>query len=278
MSIAERLRVPALVALTVLPFVSAPGSSEAARPKKYEPGITSSSAGGASMDRFKHLGSRPLKPGVEGQDVRVAQDYLRKAGFPSRVDGAYGERTATLVRRFERANGRRVDGRLSLADIEFLRGFVERGATATRARNVRTVAATADTAGLNPDGTATPPTNAPPAVAQIIAAGNAIATKPYVYGGGHGQWEDRGYDCSGSVSYALHGADLLDAPMASGGFTKWGDPGPGQWVTTYANGGHMYMVVAGLRFDTSGRSKTGSRWQPDLRSTNGYSVRHPAGL
>jgi hypothetical protein len=230
------------------------------------------------MDRYKHLGSRALKNGVKGQDVRVAQDYLRRAGFRGRVDGEFGSGTATLVRRFEAANGLAVDGRLSLTDITFLRGFVERRGTMTRARNVRAVAATAETAGVNPDGTATAPTNAPPAVQQIIAAGNAIATKPYVYGGGHGKWEDRGYDCSGSVSYALHGANLLEQPMASGGFTNWAEPGQGQWVTTYANGGHMYMVVAGLRFDTSGRSETGSRWQADLRPTSGYAVRHPAGL
>ena len=272
-----RLRFSALVALTTfLPFAVA--ASAHADGGKYHPGLSSTSAGGASMDRYKHLGSRSLHTGVAGQDVRVAQDYLRRAGFRARIDGVFGSGTATVVRRFERANGLTVDGRLSLNDIRFLRGFVERGGARIRARNVKARAATADTAGLNADGTATPPTDAPAAVQQIIAAGNAIATKPYVYGGGHGRWEDRGYDCSGSVSYALHGANLLDQPMASGGFTNWAVPGPGEWVTTYANGGHMYMVVAGLRFDTSGRSTTGSRWQAEMRPTSGYSVRHPAGL
>ena len=128
------------------------------------------------------------------------------------------------------------------------------------------------------DGLAVAPADAPPVIKEIIAAGNRIATMPYRYGGGHGKWEDTGYDCSGSVSYALHGAGLLEQSMPSGGFTDWGDAGPGQWVTIYANGGHMYMVVAGLRFDTSGRSKAGTRWQADMRSAGGYSVRHPAGL
>jgi peptidoglycan hydrolase-like protein with peptidoglycan-binding domain len=273
-----RLRFHALIALTlVLPFAFAVRTAEAAA-RKYKPGVTSTSAGGASMDRYKHLGSRALRTGVSGQDVRVAQDYLRRAGFPARIDGVFGTGTASIVRRFERANGLTVDGRLSLSDIKFLRGFVERGATMTRAHHGKGVAATADTAGLNEDGTATAPANAPPAVQKIIAAGNAIATKPYIYGGGHGRWEDRGYDCSGSVSYALHGANLLEQPMASGGFTSWGEQGPGQWVTTYANGGHMYMVVAGLRFDTSGRSQTGSRWQTEMRPTSGYAIRHPDGL
>ena len=277
-SVVGRLRAFALAATAILmSLVFVVGSAEAAQ-SKYKPGLTTSSAGGASMDRYKHLGSRALKSGAKGQDVRVAQDYLRRAGFRSRVDGVYGSGTSALVRRFERANGLRVDGRLSLKDIDFLRGFVERGATITRVRNVRSTQATADTAGLNSDGTATPPANAPDAVKQIIAAGNAIASKPYVYGGGHGKWEDSGYDCSGSVSYALHGANLLEQALDSGSLARWGDAGAGDWVTIYANGGHVFMTVAGLRFDTSGRSKTGSRWQADMRSPSGYTIRHPEGL
>ena len=131
---------------------------------------------------------------------------------------------------------------------------------------------------VGPDGLAVAPAGAPPQVQQIIAAGNQIASKPYKYGGGHGRWEDSGYDCSGSVSFALHGAGLLDVAMPSGNFVSWGESGPGQWVTIYANGGHMYMVVAGLRFDTSGRSSAGTRWQADMRSGAGYVVRHPTGL
>ncbi|MEJ7786094.1 MAG: hypothetical protein WKF96_14915 [Solirubrobacteraceae bacterium] len=127
-------------------------------------------------------------------------------------------------------------------------------------------------------GLASAPANAPAAVKAIIAAGNRIATKTYRYGGGHGSWKDSGYDCSGSVSYALHGAGLLKASMASGGFMNWGKKGRGKWVTIYAHGGHMYMVVAGLRFDTSGLSSAGSRWQKEMRPTQGYAVRHPAGL
>jgi hypothetical protein len=128
------------------------------------------------------------------------------------------------------------------------------------------------------DGYAVAPALAPPVVQAVIAAGNLIAHKPYIYGGGHGQWEDAGYDCSGSVSYALHGAGLLETAMPSGSFTSWGDPGPGQWITLFANGGHMYMTVAGLRFDTSGRTRSGTRWQADMRSAAGYTVVHPPGL
>jgi peptidoglycan hydrolase-like protein with peptidoglycan-binding domain len=273
----RRLRVPALAAVVlVLPLFGA-GSAEAAK-TKYKPALTGSDSGGASMDRFHHLGSRPLKRGVAGHDVRVAQDYLRRAGFAVKVDGNYGSGTVRAVKQFETANGVKQDGRLDLPQIDLLRGFVERGGHVAKARNVRAVAATAETAGLNADGTATPPSGAPPEIAAIIAAGNRIATKPYHYGGGHGKWEDSGYDCSGSVSYALHGANLLDKPLASGDLESWGDSGPGQWVTIYANGGHAYMVVAGLRFDTSGRSDNGTRWQSDMRSPSGYVVRHPPNL
>jgi hypothetical protein len=128
------------------------------------------------------------------------------------------------------------------------------------------------------DGTAQAPESAPQAVQAVIAAGNRIAKLPYRYGGGHGSWNDTGYDCSGSVSYALHGAGLLRDSAPATGFYRYGQSGPGRWITIYANGGHMYMVVAGLRFDTSGRSQTGSRWQVAQRSPDGFVVRHPTGL
>jgi hypothetical protein len=115
-------------------------------------------------------------------------------------------------------------------------------------------------------------------VQAIIAAGNRIATLPYIYGGGHGSWTDAGYDCSGSVSFALHGGGLLSAPLVSGDFESWGAAGPGQWITIYANGGHVYMVIAGLRFDTSGQSGAGTRWQANMVSGAGFVVRHPVGL
>ena len=122
------------------------------------------------------------------------------------------------------------------------------------------------------------PGGLPIRVRRIIAAGNRIADKPYKYGGGHGQWNDSGYDCSGSVSYALHGAGYLSSALTSGGFMSWGSPGKGRWVTIYAAPGHVYMVVNGRRFDTTGRSESGTRWQASDRSSAGYVVRHPPGL
>lgn len=127
-------------------------------------------------------------------------------------------------------------------------------------------------------GSVVAPTRAPRSVRRVIAAANRIARTPYVYGGGHGGWNAAGYDCSGSVSYALHGGGLLRTAMASGGFTSWGRPGSGRWITVYANGGHAYMVVAGLRFDTTSAKATGNRWTSRHRPPAGYVARHPAGL
>ena len=130
-----------------------------------------------------------------------------------------------------------------------------------------------------PNGVALPPLEAPPEVMAIIQAGNTIARTPYKWGGGHGRWLDTGYDCSGSVSFALAAAGLLGGPLDSGRLMHWGLPGPGKWVTIYASPSHVYMEVAGVRFDTSGAQVTGSRWQNQLRGRRpGFVARHPPGL
>jgi cell wall-associated NlpC family hydrolase len=114
----------------------------------------------------------------------------------------------------------------------------------------------------------------------VIAAANHIRTLPYIWGGGHGRWQDSGYDCSGAVSYALHGGRLLTSPLTSGSFEAFGEEGPGRWITIYANASHAYMVVAGLRFDTAGdTSGTGPRWHPTVTAaaSGSYVARHPVG-
>ena len=128
------------------------------------------------------------------------------------------------------------------------------------------------------NGSAVAPVDAPDVVKRVILGANEIARTPYKWGGGHGAWRDEGYDCSGSVSFALAGAGLLDRPLTSGLFMDWGKPGPGEWITIYANPGHMFMVVAGLRFDTSGRGRAGTRWQQAPRTVKGFEVRHPPGF
>ena len=125
-------------------------------------------------------------------------------------------------------------------------------------------------------GIAYAPAAAPAAVKQVIWSGNKIRNLPYVWGGGHASWLARGYDCSGSVGFALHGAGLIRQSMVSGEMASWGDSGRGSWITVYANGGHVFMTVAGLRFDTSGAHP--NRWQTAMRSGSGYAARHPRGL
>lgn len=223
------------------------------------------------------FGKRALRPGMVARDVRVLQDFLTRVGIYTPVDGHYGPYTASRVKLWERRNRRRVDGRMSLRDARLLRRQVERGEAASDGSGALTAAPT-EKATIGPDGLAVAPASAPEAVKEIIAAANEIHDKPYEYGGGHGQWEDSGYDCSGSISYALHGAGLLRSALDSTGFMSWGRGGKGQWVTIYAHGGHAYMVVAGLRFDTSGRAERGSRWTTEMRSSAGFTVRHPAGL
>ena len=112
---------------------------------------------------------------------------------------------------------------------------------------------------------------------RVISAGDEIATRPYVYGGGHGSFRSSGYDCSGSVSYALHGGGLIHSPEDSTSLESYGSSGPGKHITIYANSQHAFMVVNGKRYDTSARSSSGSRWSSSMRSTSGYTVRHPSG-
>jgi cell wall-associated NlpC family hydrolase len=143
------------------------------------------------------------------------------------------------------------------------------------------MSASTNQATLTSDGLAVAPIGAPAAVQEVIAAGNEIARLPYRYGGGHMTYEDTAYDCSGSISYVFAAAHLLDHTVVSGDLENWGKAGPGKWITVFANAGHTFMYVAGLRFDTVALAETGSRWsdrsanEPDLKT---FSVRHPAGL
>jgi peptidoglycan hydrolase-like protein with peptidoglycan-binding domain len=228
--------------------------------------------------------TRTLRRGMRGADVRALQSSLKALGFfRTRPDGTYGPVTVASVKRYERSHDLTPDGVVDPDEAQQISDDAGSGTTADDGSSSTDTGSTAPASGakatLNSDGTATAPQGAPKAVQDIVAAGNQIADTPYKYGGGHtDDFQDSGYDCSGSVSFALHGAGLLRAPLDSGEFMSWGQSGPGQWVTIYANADHMYMVVAGLRFDTSGASTSGSRWQSDRRSASGYTVRHPPGL
>jgi peptidoglycan hydrolase-like protein with peptidoglycan-binding domain len=219
------------------------------------------------------LGSRTLRQGMSGSDVRTLQRYLDQVGHETAADGQFGSRTARSVRAFERNEGRPADAVVLPSEARLLRSR----ASSAREEAPAQAPATGE-AVLTEDGLALPPADAPEQVKAIIEAGNEIATKPYKYGGGHTRFDDTGYDCSGSVSYALHGAGLLRRPLDSGELMSWGIRGRGTWVTIRANPGHAYMIVAGLRFDTSARRRTGTRWSDEMRSARGYAGRHPTGL
>jgi hypothetical protein len=130
------------------------------------------------------------------------------------------------------------------------------------------------------EGRAVAPANAPAAVQAAIAAANRIDNRPYVWGGGHLAWAARGYDCSGAVGYVLHAIGLLDQTMVSGQLASWGEGGTGRWITVYANAGHVYMVIAGLRFDTRDDlpGVSGPRWHMARAEPPGFAARHPSGL
>jgi peptidoglycan hydrolase-like protein with peptidoglycan-binding domain len=228
----------------------------------------------------QHLGERTLHQGMHGHDVRVLQSYLTLAGFPTAVDGQFGPGTKANVVKFEQTNGLTANGVVTYDQSQALRQVVSKAMTATGPVGRAT---------LNPGGTVTPPAGAPQAVVDAINAANSIIDTPYRIGGGHGKFNDSAYDCSGAVSFALHGANLLSAPEDSTQLESYGSAGPGQWITVYADASHAFVVIAGLAFDTAHYGPTtpggdGPRWltaanaTANLRDGGNYIVRHPAGL
>ncbi len=225
-------------------------------------------------------GSRVMHRGLVGTDVEYLQEYLTLAGFPTSVDGQFGPATRASVVAFEQANKFARNGVVSHSQAMFLKRDVNTAVTATGLSAQAT---------LNSDGTVTAPASAPAAVRNAIAAANSIIDTPYIYGGGHGSFTSTGYDCSGAVSFALHGAGLLTAPEDSSQLETFGEAGPGQWITVYTDPEHAFVVIAGLAFDTAHYGATfpggsGPRWlQPadataNLSDGGDYVERHPAGL
>jgi cell wall-associated NlpC family hydrolase len=226
-------------------------------------------------------GSRTLRDGAVGRDVKQLQRYLARAGHRVARDGEFGPRTRGALSATEAELELRADGVATVREQRAIRRAVvypAGGGAAYAKPPPPEVVVPGARGAVTAEGFAVPPRSAPAVVKKVIAAGNEIATTPYKWGGGHARWEDTGYDCSGSVSYALHGAGLLDSPLVSGDLAHWGERGPGKYISVYANADHVYMVVTGMRFDTSARSRSGSRWTMEERSSAGFSVTHPDGL
>jgi lysozyme family protein len=206
----------------------------------------------------RHTVARATRVTGRGSSVRLVQRRLGVA-----PDGVFGPGTSRAVKRFQRRHGLHADGVVGPATWSAL-GLGGGHPVLKRARLHRR--------GRSGGG------GLPGAVTRAISAANRIAGLPYRFGGGHRSFSDSGYDCSGSVSYVLHGAGRLSSPLDSGQLMSYGSPGRGRWITIYANPGHTYMVIRGRRYDTTGRAETGSRWQRVDRSSAGYVVRHPPGL
>ena len=213
----------------------------------------------ASGGRRDGGSGRARRASRAGGGVRALQ-----AALGIGVDGVFGPATERALKRWQRRRGLTADG---------IAGPQTRAALGIGAGKVLKRRRSGGGSSGGGGGSVSSST-----VQRVIAATNRIASSPYKYGGGHGSFTDSGYDCSGSVSYALHGGGLLSSPIDSGAFMSYGAPGPGKRITIYANPGHVYMTIDGRRFDTSARSETGSRWTSTSRSTAGYTVRHPRGL
>lgn len=254
----------------------------------------------SAMAASEHLGQRVLREGMRGHDVRVLQQYLSYAGFPTQVDGDFGPQTETHVLAFERRYHLRANGIVNRWFVRKIRTIVAnregtevvaassggasytapaQPASSTSSGSSGTPAPAGEKAQLM-DGLAVAPQGAPKVVKEVIAAANKIATTPYCYGGGHASFNDSCYDCSGSVSYALHGGHLLSQTEDSTGFESYGSPGEGEWMTLWTNAGHVYMQIDGLWFDTAAQSSSNGndRWsQVRVDPASGYIERHPTG-
>jgi len=209
--------------------------------------------------------------GLEARDRQLTTEVLTQRNQAAALQSALLHRQLIELGARSRVSARFDALRQRLKTLE--QRAAEQATRAAATGNAAVGGITVDTGGM-----VQAQAGAPPAIAQLIAAANAIATLPYVYGGGHASFHADGYDCSGSISYALAAAGLVSSPMTSGDFENWGAPGPGRWITIYANAGHAWMQVAGWRFDTVALAASGTRWASGGGEFSGFVVRHPAGL
>jgi len=267
-------RVVCAGAAALVGVIGISGSALAATKHPGSGGATPFASSSASS---AHLGDRTLWPGMNGHDVRVLQQYLTFAGYSTTITGSFDMPTRNNVVAFERAHHLPPTGVVSVKVEKTLRKSI--ATLLTRPSGP---------ARINPDGTATAPVGAPSAVVTMVNAGNRIIHTSYCYAGGHGSWNSSCYDCSGAVGYVLHAAGLLSSPEPSGSMESGWQPGPGKWVSIYADPDHAFIVIAGRAFDTANfggpniPNGDGPRWRSNptgnLADGGNYVVRHPAGL
>lgn len=216
--------------------------------------------------------------GLERKDRALAVAVLKQRNQVAALQAALQQQRVQEIAKRARAAGRYHAVEAHVGALQHKLNVEEARAAAAARRAAQTGNAGVGGLAIDTNGYVQPPAGAPEAVKQMIAAGNAIATLPYIWGGGHASFQADGYDCSGSVSYVLAAAGLLSAPEVSGDFESYGDPGPGNWVTIYANAGHVWMTIAGWRFDTVALAEYGTRWSRGGGEFPGFVVRHPPGL
>ena len=282
--IARRAGVSGLIAASVLAVTGlcVASATAATPPASGGAGMQATVKTAGTLNRpstASRLGRRVLRQGLHGSDVTILQGYLTIAGFPTTVDGSYGPQTAASVAAFKQAHSLTpANGVAGPSFVHALRSAI----------SAYTSDIPAGTAAINPDGTATAPAGAPPAVQAMITAANSILNTSYCVGGGHGSWRSSCYDCSGAVSYVLHGAGLLSSSEDSTGLESYGSAGPGRWVSIYSDPSHAFIVIAGIAFDTADYggpnipSGDGPRWRSNplgnLADGGHYVVRHPPGM
>jgi cell wall-associated NlpC family hydrolase len=250
---------PSTAPASTTPAATPPASTTSA----HSP--TTQSATGAASAGIQPVGQRRLAAN-EVPDPEAARSYPAPAS--ARHKAAITPHTA--------AEAAVAPGAPSDAEIRRELGQMR---AAERAAQHQTFTPVSGGQSIGGSGTITPPPGIPAVIARVIAGANAIADFPYVYGGGHASFVDNAYDCSGSVSYALAAGGLLSAPETSGDLESWGVPGPGRWITVFANAGHTYMYVDGMLYDTAGRSGVyASRWLVGATDNSGYVERHYPGL
>jgi peptidoglycan hydrolase CwlO-like protein len=215
---------------------------------------------------------------LEKRDRTLAKQVLSERNQAAALQSALKQQQIKEISARAKAHGRYANVETQVNSLQKKLNAQEAAAARAAGESAATGNASVNGITLDTNGMVQPPADAPESVKEMVAAGNAIATLPYIYGGGHASFQADGYDCSGSVSYVLAAAGLVTSPMVSGQFDDWGESGPGKWVTIYSNADHVWMTIAGWRFDTVARAEDGTRWAQGGGEFTGFDVEHPVGL